>query len=192
VAHFAWPDKDNAEVEIEFLVPARGDGSRPIVELQPGLTAQALPHLEILTESPLELMIDDKSPVATELRFRGSVRLPRVGHFVIQKALIHARRGRDEQVKDLFYVVELLDRENGLSAGALEDVSVADGRWKSGVDRLAAVLDKRAGERPFLIAVAEQYPVERRPPTTYLEREIRAWLTNLQEARRGGPRPSDQ
>ena len=150
-----WPDKTHAQIEIEFLVPARGDGSRRIVQLQPGLTAQALRHLDILTENPLELAIGDKSPVAGELEFRGSIRLPRVGNFVIQKALIHSQRTRNEQVKE----------------------------WKTGVDLLADVLDKRAGEPSFLAAVSDQYPVEKRPDRAYFQREIRAWLEQLREAR---------
>lgn len=189
VAHFAWPDQKHAEIEIEFLVPARGDGSRRIVEMQPGLTAQALRHLEILTESPLRLTIDDESPLAGELEFRGSMRLPKVGHFVLQKAMIHAGRSRDQQVKDLFYVVELLDRENGLSVTCLEEVVAADARWKNAVDQLTHLIDRRAGEPPFLTALSEQYPVEKRPPRAYLEGELRTWLEQLQEARRRDTRP---
>ncbi len=190
VAHFAWPDEKHAEVEIEFLVPARGDGSRRIVEIQRGVTAQALRHLEILTEAPLDLPIDDESPVAGEMEFRGTIKLPRMGHFVIQKALIHSRRPRNEQVKDLFYVVELLDRGNGLSARCLEEVVAADAQWQSGVDQLVNVLDRRAGEPQFLMAVSQQYPVEKRPLRMYFEREIRRWLEKLQETRAGSTRTS--
>lgn len=183
VASFVWPDRQHAEIEIEFLVPARGDGSRRIVELQPGLTAQALRHLDILTETPLTLVIDNESPVADEMAFRGAIRLPSIGHFVIQKGLIHSRRDRNRQVKDLFYVIELLDRANGLSARCLDEVVAADVRWSRSVDQLVEVLDRRVGEARFLTALAEQYPFERRPPNAYVEREIRTWLEQLQEAR---------
>jgi len=189
VAHFAWPEQRRAEVVIEFLVPARGDASRRIVEMQPGLTAQALRHLEILTDEPLDLAIDDDSPLAREMEFRGTIKLPTVGCFVVQKALIHSRRGRDEQVKDLFYVVELLDRENGLSARCRREVVAADARWKGAVDQLVEMLDKRSRESRFLAALSEHYPVERRPPRAYFEREIRTWLEQLQEARRGDTIP---
>lgn len=185
VAHFAWPGRDRAEVEIEFLVPARGDGARRIVELQPNLTAQALRHLEILTDEPLEIVIDDRSTLAAELEFRGSVRVPRVGHFAIQKALIHDRRNRAEQVKDLFYVFELIDRENGLAKVVSEDVVAADTGWKRGVDQFIQLLERRAGEPPFLKALSEQYPVERRPRLAYFEGEIRDWLEQLNAMRSG-------
>lgn len=52
VAYFVWPNDKSADVEIEFLVPARGDGSRTVVEIQPNITAQALRHLDILRDEP--------------------------------------------------------------------------------------------------------------------------------------------
>ena len=176
VAHFAWPDPKRADVEIEFLAPSRGDGTREIVELQPGLTAQALRHLEILTDSPLVLAIDDRSPLPEELEFRGSVRLPKIGHFVIQKALIHKDRRREKQVKDIFYVFDLIDRENGLNNILSQDVVAAEAKWKTEVGLLVDVLEQRIGEPAFLKGISEQYPEEKRPSPTYVEREVQDWL----------------
>lgn len=172
VAHFAWPNRDRPQVEIEFLVPARGDGSRRIVELQPGLTAHAQRDLDILTDSPVALVIDDASPVAVELAFRGLVRVPKMGHFAMQKALIHLRRDRTSQVKDLFYVFDLIDSENGLANAVAEDVRTAEPRWRGAVNAFVQLLERRSQEPAFLRAVLEQYPEERRPPLVYAQHEI--------------------
>ena len=131
----------------------------------------------VTLRSPYSSGIQGSRYIPTEIR------LPSMGHFVIQKGLIHSRRDRNQQVKDLFYVIELLDRAHGLSARCRDEVVAADVRWSSRVDQLIEVLDRRVGETRFLTALAEQYPLERRPPNEYVEREIRTWLEQLQEAR---------
>jgi len=64
VSLFAWPSIASAEVEIEFLVPARGDGSVRVVELQKGVTAQTLRDVDILLDEPLRVCVDESSPLA--------------------------------------------------------------------------------------------------------------------------------
>jgi len=189
VALFAWPRAHRAEIELEFLVPTRGDGSTRIVEIQEGLTAQALRDLEILRDDPLRLTIDDRSPLAADLSFRGVVQVPRIGHFAVQKALIHQRRKPDEQVKDVFYVFDLIDRENGLSDALLADVVGAMTKWRGEVAQFVRVLERRLAEPRFLFGVSEQLPAERRPPVTYIEREIRAWLEGFGKAGAGAGPP---
>ena len=179
VASFVWPLEGRADIELEFLVPARGDGSRRILEIQSGLTAQALGDLEIVRANPLRLEIDDLSPLAGELSFRGAVQVPRVGHFVVQKALIHDRRTPSEQIKDFFHVFDLIDRENGMSDEALADVVAAKSKWSGEVATFVGVLERRLREPRFLVGVSEQLPPERRPSPTYIEREMRAWLERL-------------
>ncbi len=183
VAHFAWPDADKADVEIEFLVPARGDGSRRVVEIQHNLTAQALRDLDILLDEPLPITIDDHSPLASELDFRGTVFVPSLGRFVVQKALIHSRRNPQDQVKDFFYVFDLIDAENGLADAVLADAVSTRSQWESEVDRFTDLLDLRGREPRFLQAVSEQLPPERRPSVAYIEREIAGWLARLNESR---------
>lgn len=183
VAHFAWPDADRADIEIEFLVPARGDGSRRVVEIQQSLTAQALRDLDILLDEPLPITIDDRSPLAVELDFRGTVLVPTLGRFVVQKALIHSRRNPQDQVKDFFYVFDLVDTENGLGDAVLADVLSAKTRWGNEVNDFVALVERRSREPRFLQAVSEQLPSERRPSVTYFEREIAAWLARLNASR---------
>ena len=179
VARFAWPTIESAEVEIEFLAPARGDGLQRVVELQKGVTAQALRDVDILLDEPVRVHIDDSSPLASELPYRGTFQVPRIGHFCIQKALIHSRRSAEQQVKDVFYVFDLIHRVNGLSTAVLSDVVAVERQWAAGVSALDQLLHQRASEPRFLRALAEQFPLERRPLVPYVEREIRTWLDQL-------------
>jgi hypothetical protein len=184
LAFFAWPSGEKPEVLVEFLTPARGAGSRRTVWIQRGVAAQALWHLAILQDDPLGIEIDDRSPLAGELRFRGTVRVPKIGHFVVQKALIHGSRTRDQQVKDLYYVFDLIDSANGLAERVLEDVVAAEGSWSREVVRFVEVLEACAAEPAFVNRLLEQFPRESRPPLAYVEREVRGWLARLQAARR--------
>jgi len=170
VALFAWPSIASPEVEIEFLAPARRDGSVRVVELQKGVTAQTLRDVDILLDEPVRVRMDDGSPLAMELPYRGTFQIPKVGHFCIQKALIHRRRSVEQQIKDVFY---------GMSAAVLSDVVAAEGRWRAGVSALVELLHQRAREPRFLKALAEQFPTERRPLLPYVEHEIETWLGQL-------------
>ena len=179
VALFAWPTIASPEVEIEFLAPARGDGLVRVVELQKGVTAQTLRDVDILLDEPVRVRIDDSSPLASELPYRGTFQVPKVGHFCIQKALIHRRRDTEQQVKDVFYVFDLINSVNGMSAAVLSDVVAAERRWGAGVSALVELLHQRAREPRFLKALAEQFPTERRPLLPYVEHEIETWLGQL-------------
>jgi len=178
-ALFAWPSIASPEVEIEFLAPARGDGSVRVVELQKGVTAQALRDVDILLDEPVRVRMDDGSPLAMELPYRGTFQIPKVGHFCIQKALIHRRRSVEQQIKDVFYVFDLINSVNGMAAAVLSDVVAAEGRWGAGVSALVELLHQRAREPRFLKALAEQFPTERRPLLPYVEHEIETWLGQL-------------
>lgn len=186
-ACFAWPNPDEPLAEVEFLTAARGDGSRPTEEIQEGLVAQTLRYLDILTDSPLSLMISECRPLSQEVTFRGAIRLPQVGSFAIQKALIVTGRSREKQVKDFFYVADLIDAVNGLSERLLVDVIRAGGEWPSQVETFAAFLDRRVEQSVFLGEVSEQYPVEARPTDGYIREEVRRWSARLNTAlgRRG-------
>ena len=176
---FAWPTAERPDVEVQFLVPARGDGSRRVLELQQNLYGEALRDLGILLDSPLEIVIDRASPLAAELTFRGVLRVPRTGHFAIQKSLIRGRRTPDKQATDSFQVFDLIDRTNGLADDVLRDVVGAQDRWGADVARFAAHLEEQVRSPTLLRGIADRYPVERRPSVTYIERELRGWLERL-------------
>lgn len=110
------------------------------------------------------------------------MRVPSVGRFVVQKGAIHARRDAPKQVKDMFYILDLIDSENGLADLLLDGVVSAEVRWEREVALFKSVLTQRVEQRKFLRAVAEQLPQERRPSVAYIEHEIRDWLGRLESA----------
>lgn len=185
---FAWPTVARPEVEVQFLVPARGDGSKRVLEMQPNLYGEALRDLGILLDNPLEIVIDHASPLAAELTFRGVLRVPRMGHFAIQKSLIRGRRTPDKQATDSFQVFDLIDRENGLADDVLRDVVRAQDRWSAEADRFAAHMQEQVRSPTFLRGIADRYAAERRPLVTYIEREMRGWLERLAETHQSNRR----
>lgn len=187
---FAWPSVERPEVEVQFLVPARGDGARRVLELQPNLFGEALRHLDILLDRPLDIVIDDASPAATDLTFRGLLRVPRIGHFAIQKSLIRERRTTDKQATDSFQVFDLLDGANGLAETVLRDVVAARPAWHAEVDLFVAHLQEQVHSPRLLRSIAERYAEERRPRIAYIEREMSEWLDRLgttPQVASGGP-----
>lgn len=108
-ACFRWPSAEQPEVEIEFLTPKRGSGARPVATLQDGLTAQTLWHLDILLDDPLSMTIHESSGASNDDSFHGLIRVPKLGHFLVQKGLIHNHRSAEAKVKDLAYVLDVID-----------------------------------------------------------------------------------
>lgn len=126
--------------------------------------------------------------MAVELTFRGALRVPRMGHFAIQKSLIRGRRTPDKQATDSFQVFDLIDRENGLADDVLRDVVRAQDGWGADVDRFVGHLEEQVRSPTFLRSIADRYPAERRPLVTYIEREMRGWLDRLAETRQSDRR----
>ena len=182
-SYFNWPSVQEPEVEIEFLTPKRGSGEQRIVAVQEDLNAQTLWHLDILLSEPLEIELAEHSEDPEGPAFRGKVRVPRIGHFVVQKGLIPGRRTSSEQVKDLFYVFDLIDSESGLAQTVHEDVLRASAKgWKGETARSIATL-KQQFEPPYLLTrIVEQFPQERRPPRRYLQEEARRWFEAVSES----------
>jgi hypothetical protein len=103
----------NAEVEagkrsstyLEFLAPLRGKGDRPVVQVQPGLRAEALRYLDLLAFEPLTIELQNAPELALSKPIR--VRVPQPGTFAVQKILARSS-GRlsqpEKAAKDLAYV----------------------------------------------------------------------------------------
>jgi hypothetical protein len=182
-AVFVWPRPRAAEVEVEFLAPARGSGTSRVVSIQPNITAQALRDLDILLEDPMVVELDERSVEAGGSSFQGAVRVPRLAHFSIQKALIFPRRQAEDQAKDLAYVFDLIDSTNKLADQLLGDVvrAHASGHDKE-VQRFREVAGRQFASPAFVKKVVEQIPPERRPLSAYAEREVAGWLARLATA----------
>jgi hypothetical protein len=92
-------------LDIEFLIPLRGNGRQQTFEIQPGAAAHAVRYLEILLDNVLEvgasatLASADAAPV--------SVRVPTPGAFVYHRGLTFVRRVTPQtRAKDLYYIFE--------------------------------------------------------------------------------------
>ena len=85
-----------------------------------GIVAQQLRFLDLLLEDPLRLDLDER---AGKERFAGTVRVPQVGLFVLQKALtFQRRRERPKRYKDLAYLFDLTDESRGLQETIRHDI----------------------------------------------------------------------
>lgn len=100
-----------APVHVEFLVPLIGsandrDGTdRGVMNLQSGVTAQALRYLELLLDSPIEF--DASRVPELVLREPIMVNLPDPASYVLQKMLAWSERAVDKREKDLAYLFEV-------------------------------------------------------------------------------------
>jgi hypothetical protein len=68
---------------------------------------------------------------------------------LIQKALIYTQRSHDERIKDMFYVFDLIDRENSLAWRCVDDVAPGDVKWSKEVDEFIRLLQRRAAKPAF-------------------------------------------
>ena len=119
VTRYAWPSRQEAKVTVDFLTPARGAGSRPTLSAA-GVVAQQLDAMEILLLDPLVLEISEGEGRGG---FRGTVRVPRVGAFILQKTLILDKR-RQKRMKDLFYVFDLAEQAGEIGRKIDSDLSL--------------------------------------------------------------------
>jgi hypothetical protein len=89
---------------IEFLAPLTGAREETTVEIQDGVTAQALRYLNILLENTFEVRVSAEAVAgpAGEL----TVRIPIPGAYVLHRGLIHPRVISRRRGKDLYYIFE--------------------------------------------------------------------------------------
>jgi hypothetical protein len=89
---------------IEFLAPLTGRRQQATIQIQDGVTAQALRYLNILLENTFEVRVSAEaaaSPVG-EL----TVRIPIPGAYVFHRGLIHPGGTSRRRGKDLYYIFE--------------------------------------------------------------------------------------
>jgi hypothetical protein len=106
----------------EFLTPLRGserrrDGSRDVTERVGGLVAQKLRHLDVLLIAPWAVTVGEANGFA--LTEAAVVYVPNPASFIVQKLLIHSRRRREDQAKDVLYIHDTLE----LFGGALDTLN---------------------------------------------------------------------
>lgn len=89
---------------IEFLVPLFGPREEAVVEIQEGVSAQALRYLNILLENTFEVCLTSEAVgasvgVLTE-------RIPIPGAYVFHRGLISGPASTRRRGKDLYYIFE--------------------------------------------------------------------------------------
>ncbi|MFB6374121.1 MAG: GSU2403 family nucleotidyltransferase fold protein, partial [Bradymonadaceae bacterium] len=153
-----------ADVHGEFLVPLVGsrtdrDGNpKSPQEFQEGLTAEALRFLDLLLWQPRtfdlqKIEVLDVSSVLT-------VQLPRLGAYVIQKALCSERRDEaDKRDKDLAYIYDVATLSHGRweeIRDEIEELRSTKSEWKSWIAKAGEILDDafraESGAGPEVVA----------------------------------------
>lgn len=186
VSRHSWPSSKTPEAVVEFLTPARAAGMDGTLEVS-GVLAQQLRFLDLLLDDPLTLDLDERAPGES---FKGPVRVPRVGMFVLQKALTYKRRKfKEKKYKDLFYIFDLADSSRNLTGNIVADLAVCfakrGGRW---VSRAAQSLENDCGrpEDDAIGRVRDQIPEERRPSRRYVSETFFELVESLRKASHGG------
>lgn len=168
VTKYLWPSTEEPEAIVEFLAPARGSGEEATLEIG-GVVAQQLRFLDLLLREPLTVEIDER---AGGEEFVGRIRVPRIGLFVLQKALTFRRRHETrKRDKDLFYVFDLADDSRGLVERIEEDIRSLETQPEMGwMAQAATILSEECGfpEADAIGRVISQIPREQRPSRKYV------------------------
>lgn len=90
---------NDRQLEIEFLTPLKGDGSVAVMELQKGLTAEALRYLDILLAHTREVEVEGHV-----------VRVPLLSAFLFHKGVSFPNRVSSlKKDKDLYYIFKVVE-----------------------------------------------------------------------------------
>jgi hypothetical protein len=115
VAHYYVASEDSA-FYAEFLTPLIGGyvkrgGKRDATAIIAGVTVQKLRHLEVLLNTPWEVIVAPANGYATDGERR--VRIPNAAAFLAQKILIHDRRDPEDKAKDILYIHDTIETFGG-------------------------------------------------------------------------------
>jgi len=89
---------------IEFLAPLTGRRQQATIQIQKGVTAQALRYLNILLENTFEVRLSAEAVAGSVGAL--TVRIPIPGAYVFHRGLIHPRGISRRRGKDLYYIFE--------------------------------------------------------------------------------------
>lgn len=126
--------KKPAPTYLEFLAPMFGKPEPALVELQPGLRAQRLRHLDLLAHETLS--IDARRVPDLGIEEALEVRIPNPATYQLQKVLARKERVPAKRPKDMAYAfdVAMLSRPIwGTLAGVLQRAGESDPSWKASV-----------------------------------------------------------
>lgn len=154
---------DGLDVEIEFLTDLKGSGDAEVIEVQPGLHAEALRYLNVLIENTIEVAIDDVPGIEAGTNL--GVRLPSPAAFIFNKGMVFPRRReRLKKGKDLYYVFDLLAYREDFRYQIVADLIRLGERYrpwfKTFKNNLAAAFSDPGSEAVVLTA-------DQRPPDAF-------------------------
>ncbi|HUS70475.1 MAG TPA: GSU2403 family nucleotidyltransferase fold protein [Anaerolineae bacterium] len=89
---------------IEFLAPLTGRRQQATIQIQKGVTAQALRYLNILLENTFDVRLSPEAAAGSVGEL--TVRIPIPGAYVFHRGLIHPRGISRRRGKDLYYIFE--------------------------------------------------------------------------------------
>jgi hypothetical protein len=156
---------------VEFLAPLTGPRQQGTVEIQQGVTAQALRYLEILLDNTFEVRLTTEAPVGSADDL--TVRIPIPGAYVFHRGLISQPGGSPRLGKDLYYIFEtwasLPDLRGQISTEIVETRAHYRQRWyRRFRSNLESLFPASAGAGVLL--VSEQY--EAREPREIAHQRI--------------------
>lgn len=160
VMHFVARRDEPDEVEVEFVTAASGSKDGPI-EVQKGLTAQAVKFGQLLLEHTWQVSLRD----LTGGTMRGRLSLPTPAAFALNKSLTFSRRRdpakREKDLYYLFYVVTGFPEWHDWMRSDLRTIAQSRLTW---VRRAISDLSKvsRDAEAAGIDALARQ-----RPPSAF-------------------------
>ena len=177
---------ESPATEIEFLTPEIGKPGKATLDVQRGLTAQALRYLRILPENPKRIEIRDT--------IDGSdidlvVKVPSPGAFVYQKGLTLSRGSRRSPAKiskDLYYIFRFLDSSGELRDSIPADVSSLRSRYPASwfrtfIRNLNLYFPESGGEAPARVEGQYPGPMPAETFRNYVRRTLRDFIRALQD-----------
>jgi len=105
---------------IEFLAPLTGRRQQATIQIQKGVTAQALRYLNILLENTFDVRLSAEAVAGYVGEL--TVRIPIPGAYVFHRGLISAPGGSQRRGKDLYYIFETWASLSNLRSQIAEEV----------------------------------------------------------------------
>jgi len=172
--------------EVEFVTAEIGRSGKPTLQVQRGLSAQKLRHVEILLENTVTIQV---SEVIDKKRVRLAVKVPSPAAYVYQKGLTLRLRG-EKAAKDLYYIFDFLDSSPEVCGSIVSGIAGMRTRYpRAWFVRLLTNLRFYfvEGTAPGLHLVTTQYEGKMAEGQfrSYVSRTFRDFIEGLDEMTRG-------
>jgi len=147
---------------IELLAPLTGPREQITVEIQDGVTAQALRYLNILLENTMDVHLSGEAVPGSPGEL--TVRIPTPGAYIFHRGLIDPRGGSRRRGKDLYYIFEtwasLPDQQDRMVAEIREMRTRYPSPWYGRFRANLESLFPHSGARGVLLVFEQHEPQE--------------------------------